>query len=116
MNDQYIFKGTPGPWTLQPSETKAERKFYYILANTSGNPGAEWGQWVAESKYASLFKGTIEEALANAHLIAAAPDLLEALVFCQSVIKAQGMFDRSEQMAYDKAESAIQKALNISIS
>lgn len=47
---------------------------------------------------------------ANAKLIAAAPDLLSALIFCQSVIKSQGMFDRSEQMAYDKAEAAIKKA------
>lgn len=36
--------------------------------------------------------------------------LLEALQFCQSVIKSQGMFDLSERMAYDKAEAAIQKA------
>lgn len=33
--------------------------------------------------------------------------LLEALKFCQSVIKSGGMFDRSEQLAYEKAEEAI---------
>lgn len=42
--------------------------------------------------------------------IAAVNELLEALQFCQSVIKAQGMFDLSERMAYDKAEAAIKKA------
>lgn len=55
---------------------------------------------------------SIENA-ANAKLIAAAPDLLEALVFCKSVIESSGMFDRSEQLAFDKAKQAIEKALKL---
>lgn len=49
--------------------------------------------------------------MAIAILHEAAQDLLEALQFCQSVIKAQGLFDLSERMAYDKAQAAIDKAL-----
>ena len=52
-----------------------------------------------------------EEKEANARLIAAAPDLVEALWFCRSVIKAQGMFDRSEVMAYNMANKALIGAL-----
>lgn len=40
----------------------------------------------------------------------AVKDLLEALEFCQSVIRSQGMFDLSERMADDKAMAAIEKA------
>ena len=34
----------------------------------------------------------------------------DALSFCQSVIKSQGMFDLSERTAYDKAEEALTAA------
>jgi hypothetical protein len=43
-------------------------------------------------------------------LMAAAPELLEALIFCKSVIEQSGMFDRSEQLAFDAADAAIKKA------
>ena len=45
-----------------------------------------------------------------AKIIAAAPDLLEALIFCRSVLESQGLFDRSEQIAFEKATAAIAKA------
>ncbi len=50
------------------------------------------------------------EDAANARLIAAAPELLEALKFCLSVIEDQGVFDASEKMAVTKALAAIAKA------
>jgi hypothetical protein len=46
----------------------------------------------------------------NAPLIAAAPELYEAARFAASVIRAQGLFDRSERMAVEKLEAAIAKA------
>lgn len=52
-----------------------------------------------------------DEATDIAKLVAAAPELLEALKFCQSVIKSQSMFDVSERMAFDKAQEAIKKAI-----
>ena len=45
-----------------------------------------------------------------AHLMTAAPDLLEALCFAASVIKSQGLYDLSERMAVEQAEAAIAKA------
>lgn len=59
---------------------------------------------------ANVFGETKKQAEANAKLIAAAPDLLETLEFCKSVIEKQGMFDLSERMAFDKAKAAISKA------
>ena len=47
---------------------------------------------------------------ADAKLMAAAPDLLDALRFSVSVHKAQGLYDLSEQMAVEQAEAAIAKA------
>jgi hypothetical protein len=53
---------------------------------------------------------TQEEMESNAKLIAAAPDLLEALMFAKSVIKKNGIFDVSDRMAFEKALKAIKKA------
>lgn len=49
--------------------------------------------------------------LGNAKLISAAPDLLEALQFCKSVIESNGLFDMSERMAFEKATNAINKVI-----
>lgn len=99
------FKGTPGPWKLT----------YHLYDNGIGGCtetiGTDSNSWIAEAKGTHVFNGTADEVLANAQLIAAAPELLEALMFCQSVIAKQGMFDLSERMAYDKATEAINKAL-----
>ena len=46
----------------------------------------------------------------DARLIAAAPELLEALKFCAKVLENQGLYDVSEQLAFDQAQSAISKA------
>lgn len=46
----------------------------------------------------------------DAKLIAAAPELLEALFFCKSVIESNGIFERSEYLAVEKAIEAICKA------
>ena len=53
-----------------------------------------------------------EEMQANARLIAAAPDLLEALVSVLNWHKAHDAISFLEEEAIKKAEAAIQKALN----
>lgn len=54
-----------------------------------------------------------QEAIANAHLIAAAPDMLEALKgLCIAYAKCNG----AEGQAYDEAKSAIVKAENGGVS
>lgn len=60
-------KHTPGPW-------QAESRF------PKGDLQRPWVGRLAEQRYSALACGeTVEEAIANARLIAAAPDMLEAL-------------------------------------
>lgn len=88
-------KHTPGPW-------KAVKLLVPVgFANYCVQHGND-GESVADIVYKE----------ADATLIATAPELLEALRFCVSVIKSQGMFDRSEQLAYEKGTAAITKATN----
>jgi hypothetical protein len=94
-------KHTPGPWEFHERNISY---FHYIIETV-------------EKYHHNTFIGEIggglqdkSEVRANALLATAAPELLEALQFCKSVIKSQGMFDRSEQMAFEKADAAIKKA------
>lgn len=87
------FKGTPGPWEVEP------------------NPGK--GSWVGDSKgnWSALSCGrSNDEGEANAHLIAAAPDMLEAL---QEAIKELEFHNWHNTSTGFKIQQAINKALNI---
>lgn len=67
---------TPGPWTSRGAiPFRSQTADYCVIANG--------GFVVAETFQAS---DQTQNALANAHLIAAAPDLLEA---CESILIAQ---------------------------
>lgn len=82
------FKGTPGPWV-----------------NVGGWVDAENTRRITICKMGQITKETTEQIQdANADLIAAAPELLEAL---QEVVRIS---DRKHD-AWDKAKSAINKAL-----
>jgi len=48
-----------------------------------------------------------DEAKQYAILFMAAPKLLNALIFCKSVIEAGGVFEASEKIALEKADEAI---------
>lgn len=62
------FKGTPGPWVIQYGSTNKDRP--YAMYGENRRPVLNWSSF---SRPADI------EAQANARLIAAAPDLLEAL-------------------------------------
>jgi len=79
-------KHTPGPWKI----VRDASDFIQGVEVDSG--------WICDTQFNS-----IPSCEANAKLIAAAPDLLEAL---QEVIKIS---DRNH-IAWDKAKAAIQKA------
>ena len=91
------FKGTPGPWRV--SEKVGD--FIHIRHNNN-EPGAmslNLAHVTARSSWA-------REAEANAHLIAAAPELLEALQACLSWVNNGIARD-----AHIKATNAIKEAL-----
>lgn len=91
------FKGTPGPWVWQSENGGG---FWHWLGPVNCSPldrvaddGSAWGEYGA----------SIEVDSADAKLIAAAPELLEAL---QEAMK----FSISEE-AYNKCAGAVSKAL-----
>lgn len=71
------FKGTPGPWTFSRSDQFGDARFY--VAQADGAPYTPYysdvSTLIAETVSSELVR--IQEA--NAKLIAAAPELLEAL-------------------------------------
>ncbi|HAM74185.1 MAG TPA: hypothetical protein DCQ09_00785 [Alcanivorax sp.] len=104
------FKGTPGPWTAYASQD--DRCFY--IAQQDGAPftpdysdvcGLTCNTWSGERHNVQA---------ANARLIAAAPELLEALVMVRDADDDSGKdgFRRIPGAARSKIDRAIAKALN----
>lgn len=94
-------KHTPGPWHIHEDGMKFSREIYPV--NYGGKENTERCVLIAR---VSGWKGgfnTAKEAEANARLIAAAPELLEAL---QAVVR---IADR-KTVEFDKARAAIAKA------
>jgi len=92
-------KHTPGPWYV-----------YQDLKDFNVSKDIKDMSW----DICQLANWSAEENEANAHLIAAAPDLLEALIETKNaligILKFNGLnFDTAE---IDRAEKAINKALN----
>ncbi|RKQ38549.1 hypothetical protein [Enterobacter sp. R1(2018)] len=95
------FKGTPGPWSAGEDE---ESMATSIITAGSGDILCVVG----------TFMTSIEEDLANAALIAAAPDLLEALQRLKTEITLSDVdmdyIESHFRPWLDKAQAAISKA------
>lgn len=104
------FKGTPGPWVWQSEDGVGS---FYWLGPVDCSPldrvaddGSAWGEYGA----------SIEVDSPNANLIAAAPDLLEAL---QDIVSSSQAFHSALEIdhefdgvaLYDNAVKAIARAL-----
>lgn len=104
------FKGTPAPWGLPHfASTKTDCDCGFILVE--GHCGAVGHVYF--SKDNSTLNGDNplpEQAIANARLIAAAPDLLEAL---QELVDVMPSINIGHQNARAKAINAINKALSV---
>lgn len=96
---------TPGPWTLETVPTSCG-----VCHKVGPFPGKREGDKPRHAclyaNYPSTWNPADNELFANARLIAAAPDLLEAL---QAVV---AISDRKHE-AWDMAHAAIAKALGL---
>lgn len=77
-------KHTPGPWILASSKTEV----LYIKNPHPYNTIAKC-EWGGKEDGTGIYGHTMEEAEANARLIAAAPELLEKLNMCIGYIEAE---------------------------
>ena len=92
-------KHTPGPWYLE--EVGYSSSSYYIRG--SFDSGAR--HTIGKGAVAHIPRSTVNPMEANARLIAAAPELLEALIEC-----LECEFAVTDRAAIAKAEAAIAKA------
>ncbi|MCK6810639.1 hypothetical protein L8R73_13285 [Enterobacter bugandensis] len=98
------FKGTPGPWRFDEQETLSGGPVFYIAQDDNAKYTPNY------SDVSQTCSGELKHIQkANAQLIAAAPDLLEAL---QSIIDLQtrGYVVLGDKYT-DMARAAISKAL-----
>jgi len=104
-------KHTPGPWTYSRSEQRGHWRFYVAQAD-----GARYTPHYSD--VATLIAETVSDERrsiqeANARLIAAAPDLLEALKDVCTQLLGWGVStdpEHPDRVALRNAESAIAKA------
>lgn len=93
------FKGTPGPWEIKPEEV--DRPYIRIRGTQLG--GRFKVANVLSPDYDGVHHREADETRANARLIAAAPELLEALqIIC--------FFEDISSAQREIAEAAINKA------
>lgn len=105
---EYRFKGTPGNWRI----TQPERKHSYPgIESDTTSPEID-GAIVVFGLSSELFSGiqgnTPDERIANAHLISAAPDLLNA---CIALLMTNGAY--IPEPVTNTLRIAVHKALNI---
>jgi hypothetical protein len=95
-------KHTPGPWLMTDGD------FVYALHERNGR---QVNRFSAAIDHYPSQGGTAEEGRANAHLIAAAPDLLEALKYITSNCRVfcEDSMDIDDGAVYE-ARAAIAKA------
>lgn len=109
-------KWTPGPWQMSRCPTDAEFRVVTTSTGASRSTVASTGQIGTGIGAAFEFD---EEAKANAHLIAAAPDLYRELKHCVARLEmaasdARGRGDREYAYGFDRlvarATAALTKA------
>jgi hypothetical protein len=102
-------KHTLGPWYVGTEFTDQGRHIY-ASQKVCNEEGEEWNPLIA----CTDDDERLIDWQANAVLIAAAPDLLEALEDLREAIKSRGVV--STVKALSKADAAITKAKNLNVS
>lgn len=100
---------TPGPWTLLPEE--ADKDYLRIRGTRLGGryKVANVHHIRYEGAHAVVRERDDAESMANARLIAAAPELLEALKACAAVCAGETMNKRGLVSALEQARAALAK-------
>ena len=98
------FKGTPGPWEIKPEEV--DRPYIRIRGTQFG--GRYKIANVLSPDYDGVHHREADETRANAYLIAAAPELLQAL---QNMVESYQYEASPDNPALLQARAAISKAL-----
>ena len=104
----YEFKGDTPPWRIASSNKK--NQFYVIHGKDLTGDKPRELQVLCINYGFHPIKEQLDKTQANAHLIAAAPDLLEACVSFVKAFEDGGNIDRD---VYNEAKATIHKALNI---
>jgi len=95
-----VFRGSEGEWEC------------ISLVRTKGEPEVDSYCIQTDDEHITLVGNKNNNSLANAKLIAAAPELLQALQECIERLEAYAqVWGYDEQKMVSKAESAIEKAL-----
>lgn len=101
-------KFTPGPWGVQLRTNSTLDRIasqYCVIHGPKGE-----SQWVADVGFGH--NGSGSGSIANARLIAAAPDLLECLIECLPIVDAYRRISGGDgDMAAENACAAISRAL-----
>lgn len=104
------FKGTPGPWKVRFMNNGQEDSDFFVEAKNNNRPDLGYGIEILGDDYGDHNGYTHEQRLADASLIAAAPELLEALQRFVTFVDKQNLIYESSMVR--EAKSAIRKALN----
>lgn len=125
-----LFKGTKGEWTINHwehgeggvtycGELNGVKRFkgdaicgeqYHIVSDL--HPNDHNVEHSFERAHIADISAFSEESTANAHLIAAAPELLVALKHCVEALKAVSSFGATKPII-ERAEKTINKALGL---
>ena len=105
---EYNFKGTPAPWF------PIEYAGFWQIQDEDAYHSRDVLNYDDAINAAMELKGVSEEeAEANAHLMAAAPDLVTALITVYRTAKACGLLETLGEEEHEYMKQAIHKALNI---
>jgi hypothetical protein len=101
---------TKAPWLVQIDEDRNDSSFTTIKVVEGSSESLSHPQGALTLANVQTFAPHLKEGIANAHLMASAPDLLDALDLLLNKINAHGLENKHMVIAIEKAEMAIAKA------
>lgn len=100
-------KHTPAPWEVRFFDKSEPESGFFVQAKNNNKPELGYGIEILQDDFGEHCGYPIEQRLADAKLIAAAPELLEALVEAK---KELDYHNWANTKTYFQIENAIKKA------